>query len=356
MKVAMLVPSLRRRAPVAVAVDLADGLVARGHQVTVFHLDAEKDLVTKAEARRVKPWQIHAFQGFDVLHSHMLRPDCMAAAARLAGRGSPRALVTTIHNYVRADLANTHGNAVAAVMSRIWMKVWRSFDGAAVLSDDARRHYHSALGGDRLITIPNGRSPHDTRSADVEEHQALTALRATKTVLGANALVSPRKGLDQVLHALVHLPECVFVLVGDGEALPELKRLAAQLGVADRFHALGFKDNARDYLRYYDIYTMPSRSEGLPLALLEAAASGLSIVCSRLPVFAEVFNDSQASFFELDDTTALVAAVQRARNDRAVLGSAAQSRFEAMYSLDAMVERYLSLYGNLLEGRRVTAE
>lgn len=347
MKIAVLVPSLRRTAPIFVACDLSETFRERGHEVELFYLDDVVEVQPSCSTERWRWRNRSRLAGFDVVHSHMLRPDLFAAFTVPRHRERP-VLVSTIHNYVREDVANTHGSIVAAVAAWGWTQAWGRMDACVVLSEDARSYYRRFLPKQEFVSIANGRAAHRLAARPVREHDALTALRSRYWIVGSNALVSRRKGLEQVVKALAHLPDSAFVLVGEGPDLDRLTRLARSLGVADRFVTLGFKDNARDYLDYYDVYAMPSRSEGLPLALLEAAAARRPIVCSTLPVFGEVFDGSQAAFFDLDDIAGLQQALSRAYDQRVELGAAAQRRFESAYSIEAVADAYLALFDRLV--------
>ena len=72
--------------------------------------------------------------------------------------------------------------------------------------------------------------------------------------------------------------------------------LADRLGVRDRVCIAGYKKNAYQYLPYYDIYVMSSRSEGFPLSLLEAMIYKRNIVCSDIPIFKEILSENEVTF------------------------------------------------------------
>lgn len=75
---------------------------------------------------------------------------------------------------------------------------------------------------------------------------------------------------------------------------------------------LGYKNDAYKYLPYFDAYTIPSHSEGFPLAMLEAAAYGKPIIASNLSVFKEIFTDDEISIFDLNDEKSVPNAIERA--------------------------------------------
>ena len=98
---------------------------------------------------------------------------------------------------------------------------------------------------------------------------------------------------------------------------------------------LGYKNDAYKYLPYFDAYTIPSHSEGFPLAMLEAAAYGKPIIASNLSVFKEIFTDDEISIFDLND-------------EKEKLSRNAKLKYENVYSPDHFVGRYLAIYTKLL--------
>ena len=98
-------------------------------------------------------------------------------------------------------------------------------------------------------------------------------------------------------------------------------------------------------MSYYDIYGMVSRSEGFPLSLIEAAAYGVPTVCSRIPIFEEVFADNEVAFFTLEDISSLKNAILNTNKD---MGNKFYAAYNERYTLDKMAQRYLDLYCNKL--------
>lgn len=84
-------------------------------------------------------------------------------------------------------------------------------------------------------------------------------------------MLSPIKGIDQLIKCLPYIPDYKLYIIGDGNIKSQLIQLSHDLGVADRCYFAGYQENAYKYLPYYDIYAMPSRNEGFSLAVLEAA-------------------------------------------------------------------------------------
>ena len=89
------------------------------------------------------------------------------------------------------------------------------------------------------------------------------------------------KGIDTLLEALAALPEVYHVAIaGHGPERIQLERLSQQLGLTGRVHWLGRCDNMLNFYHAIDLFCMPSRQEGLPLALLEAQSCGKPVIAS----------------------------------------------------------------------------
>jgi len=109
-------------------------------------------------------------------------------------------------------------------------------------------------------------------------------------------------------------PDCAFVALGGETVQPgfqkELEALAEKLGVAADLHFLGWRDNVAEIVRAADVFVLPSRQEGLPLALLEAMASGIPVVATPVNGVPEVVQDEQNGLLvPVDDSTRLASAV-----------------------------------------------
>mgnify|MGYP003156748968 FL=1 len=167
-------------------------------------------------------------------------------------------------------------------------------------------------------------------------------------VVGTSCALSPLKGLDLIIQALQELPQTKFCIIGDGKIKNDLIQLSVKLKVSDRVLFLGYKKDAYKYLPYFDVYAIPSHSEGFPLAMLEAAAYGKSIVASNLSVFKEIFTGDEISIFDLNDEKSVPNAIERAFLEKEKLSRNAKLKYGNVYSPDNFVSRYLAIYTKLL--------
>jgi glycosyltransferase involved in cell wall biosynthesis len=171
-------------------------------------------------------------------------------------------------------------------------------------------------------------------------------------VVGALGNLYPVKGHADLVRALGLLrercPRMHVVLLGRGETREPLLTLAASLGVADRLHLAGFREDAAACLGVMDAFAMPSLSEGMPLSLLEAMAAALPIVATRVGGVPEAVEDGRTGLLiPPGDPPALGGALARIAEAPAWatdLGRAAQHHVREHFSLDAMVRQYQEMY------------
>jgi len=140
-------------------------------------------------------------------------------------------------------------------------------------------------------------------------------------------------------------------IVGDGPLLPALRAQVAALGLQDAVWLPGARPDIGALLHSFSLFTLPSLAEGTPVSLLEAMASGLPVVASRVGGIPEVVDDGvHGLLVPAGDGDALAQALGRYAADPALRrrhGAAGRARIENGFSMRAMVEAYTALYDGL---------
>ena len=120
-----------------------------------------------------------------------------------------------------------------------------------------------------------------------EEARRLLGLDPNVRLLGALGRLVPVKGHIYLLQAFAKLkdvyPQVQLAIIGKGREESRLLADVERLGLGGRVHLLGFRENALQYVRAFDIWTMPSLAEGLGLALLEGMSGHLPVIASNVP-------------------------------------------------------------------------
>ena len=134
--------------------------------------------------------------------------------------------------------------------------------------------------------------------------------------------------------------------------------LTAELGIRDKVSFLGRKDNVAEYLQCADILVMPSVSEGMSNALLEAMACGLAVIATNIAGNNEVVAHLRNGvLIEPRNARQLAEALLYVLGDAELasrLGQEARKTVEEGYSLDQVVDQYMELYQSLASDKQIS--
>lgn len=172
-------------------------------------------------------------------------------------------------------------------------------------------------------------------------------------IVGTVGRLDRQKGHDLLVRALSDLPEdASVVIVGDGPESRAVHELAADLGVDERVLVTGWREDARDYLTGFDVFALPSRFEGFPLALLEAMLAELPVVASDVGSVGEAVLDGETGLMiEPEDVAGLTRALADLLDDpgrRRQLGAAGRAHVLANFSPEASARAFQALYREIL--------
>lgn len=201
-----------------------------------------------------------------------------------------------------------------------------------------------ALGRNTVISIPNGVPdwlPEPAQSG-----------RSGQFVVGSVGRLDAMKGHDVLLRAAAQVEGVQVVILGEGEERAALEGLAQQLGIRDRLELPGWVSQPRAYLPGFDVVALPSRSEGFPLAMVEALLAARPVVATGVGSVPEaILNGETGILIEKNDVTGLAEALRRLRDDpelRATLGRQGRDFALAHFTVEAMTAHYEQLWSKLL--------
>ena len=252
----------------------------------------------------------------DVLHTHGQRVDVLdAGVARRLGIPS----VTTVHGF-------TGGDWKSRLYERLHRRALRRFDAVVAVSrplgDELAR---SGVPPGRLHVVPNAWSGRDEPLSRDQAREAL-AVRAARFHVGWVGRLTEEKGPDVLLAALrllADLPLVVSVL-GDGRERARLETWAGKQGLGERVRWFGNRPEAGRVFPAFDAFVLSSRTEGTPIVLFEAMATGAPIVATAVGGVPDVVSSQEALLVPPDDPAALAEAIRRVSSDPA--GAAARAR------------------------------
>jgi glycosyltransferase involved in cell wall biosynthesis len=284
-----------------------------------------------------------------VLHAHNIGPLIYAGVAiRILPMVRRPQIVYSDHNQLFSM------NASRAARARWYLKL---ADQVVAVSADLQRtlteHLHAAPG--RVQVLYNGVDSRRFAHVDRFKVRRELGIADGEFVAGMAVVLSAHKGINYLLDAvpaiLAKAPATRFVIAGDGPARASLEEQARALGVGDRVVFIGHRTDIPDVVSAFDTYVLPSLTEGLPLALLEALAVGSPIVCTRVGGNPEIVEDGVNGYLvPPGDSAALADRILRLHADpefRAAARERNLKKFSERFTLHTMVDGHSRLFGDL---------
>ncbi len=207
-----------------------------------------------------------------------------------------------------------------------------------------------ALGRHTVQSVPNGVPDRGMPSAPPPGGQH------SRLRVGSVGRLDAMKGYDVLLRAIAQVDDTHLTIWGDGAERPALEQLALELGLGDRISLPGWVDDPRQYLPEVDIFVLPSRSEGFPLAIVEAMLAARPVVGTRVGSVPEAVLAGQTGLVvEKNDVTGLAHALRQLKADAALrdrLGQQGRAVAAAEFTAQGMAQRYEQLWRELLNTPR----
>ncbi|WP_017258050.1 glycosyltransferase family 4 protein [Pedobacter arcticus] len=347
MKIAFIIPSLANKGPILVCQDIVKSIISKVEYCHVYYFDEVNELEFPCSTTKISFFSNLNFDKYDIVHSHMFRPDLYLLINRVF-RHKKYKTVTTIHTAIYDDLKYAYSWIKSVTLPPIWKLSWNNLDQIVVLTNFAKSYYKDLKPG--VEVIPNGKSI-STQEIEQNDKNRLDNIRRKYKIIGTVASFDDRKGLDQVINALPFLKDYIFVVIGKGpkKIIDKLSKIAKELHVSDRILFLGERPKGDRYIPYFDIFVIPSISEGFPLALLEAAAHKAAIICSNIEVFKESFKETDVKFFELKNIKSLLDAVAFVQENNDSMKRNVYETFKNKYTPEIMADSYLRLYKKMID-------
>jgi glycosyltransferase involved in cell wall biosynthesis/GNAT superfamily N-acetyltransferase len=260
---------------------------------------------------------------YDIVHVHSPLPGSVARLAALSVKpGARPGLVSTEHNRWE-----TH-----RLPTRLANRVTSRWDDASFAVTDEVRESMRGPVASRAVTLRHGIDVDRVAAETVhrDEVRAELGIGPDEFVIGTVANFRPQKDYPNLLEAARRLKDrdvpVQIVAVGQGSQEAEIRRLHERLSLGERVVLTGFRSDAVRVMASCDAFTLASRWEGLPVAVMEALALGLPIVTTAVGGMAEEFTDGDdALLVPAQDAGALAEAWERIAGDRELRGNLAHA-------------------------------
>jgi glycosyltransferase involved in cell wall biosynthesis len=351
----------RRFEPIVVALtrpdDLVTDFVDAGARPTVLAARPPSTLVAAARVARLV-----RRRAVDVVHVHS-GPDRKVGQLAALATGVP--VVGHLHA-PWPHLAPMCGDDVGS-LTRGWShskaalrrRVERRTCARYIAVGDEVACFHRGLVDGGIVTVPNGV---DLRRFTVPTASARRSARAdlglgadSRVIVSVGRLVDG-KGHADLVRALSWLPGVHLVLVGDGARRAAIEHHASALGVGDRLLMVGHQPDVRPLLGLADAFVLASSTEGLPMSVLEAMATGLPVVAYDIDALRSIVTEGATGHLvPHGDEQALASSLERLLDEperRASMAVAARSEVEHRYDARLMTRSVESVYEAVLQPTR----
>ncbi len=299
------------------------------------------------DARNLR--RLIAQEQFDIIHTHGSQ-DSWAIALAVQLKTNP-VIVRTKHNLfpIKNHIFNRwlYGNFFDHIICI----------SEEIRNDCVRKEYISPA---KLSLIYSAIAPEKLRSVSTEEKTAIKNKLGIRNefIVGTVARLRPEKGLNVLLKAMPEVikqvGEVKLLIVGQGSEAQTLQHLARSLDIADKVIWSGFTPDIAPLLDIMHLFVMPSLSEGLGTAVIEAAARGLPIIASRVGGILDIIEHNVSGILvkpgdSQELATAIISLAKYPELARKLALNASKIS-QQKFSLSHLIDKSLQLYQTLISG------
>lgn len=294
----------------------------------------------------------------DVFHVNSSK---MAGLGALAGRlAGTKRIVFTGHAWAFNEQRSWISRVIIAALHVL--TVWLSHITIAV-SDKARQDIIRIpfVPKKKVIRIYNGIEAPTWIPREDARTELLQKLSGDRNVvpttirerlwMGTFSELHPNKGLDICITAIASLPseqlnKLAFFICGDGEQYPLLKKMIVDHNLTHHIFMLGYVKNASLYSKAFDIFSLTSRTEAFPYAVIEASMAGLPTIASRVGGIPEILGRDYPFLTEPNNPASIARCIERCikspRDDKLIEHIRHTTE---RFTLETCVRQTLNAYG-----------
>jgi L-malate glycosyltransferase len=323
-------------------------LEASGAEVTCFNRHNSGTIILSAfsVARFCKQQQI------DLMHCHL---PVAGIVGRLAGKIAGIPVVYTEHNLMQRY------HPVTRIMN---VRTWNWQSAVIAVSHGVAASIQSHVKSSVPVRVIQNGVPAQSLLRSTQDRSRVRlqlGIPGGAPVIGTVAVFRIQKNLPDWIRAARiikdSIPECHFLLVGDGPLRSEVERQIHSAGLSEAIHLSGLQENVAPYYSAMDLYMSSSIFEGLPIALLEAMAMNLPVLATSVGGVPEIIDNEVTGFLVEPARPELLAAsaISLLRNEalRNRIGFAARSVIESRFNISKMTAQLEMLYTEIFSKRQI---
>lgn len=289
-------------------------------------------------------WRLFKTEKPDIVHLNSSKIGGLGSlAARLAG---VKKVVFTIHGWAFDEDRSWWQKMLIKMISWLTITLCHQTIAISKHSKDQTKNWPGKAHG-KIKVIYNGI---DTNADIKYKTRDDLGISTDSLIIGTIAELTKNKGLWYAVKAMKELKnrKIILFIVGDGEEREVIEGLVAKEGLEEKVVLLGFRDNAQNLLKVFDVFILPSLKEGLPYVLLEAGLAERPVIASNVGSIAEIITDNETGILipprDLDALTEAIDHLTGNAPKRTLLGRALREKIESDFSKNTMMDKTLSLY------------
>lgn len=283
----------------------------------------------------------------NLIHSHGYKGNILAGSLPRSTRKIP--IVSTIHGWTATNK-----------FSKIWF--YSMLDRFFLRRMDAVFYVNGSMsrigGRAKGFVVENGipELKFDHASA-LESDSLVREFVSNSFIIGTICRLSEEKGLKHLIKAIRLLSDkhsdIKAIIIGEGPLEGQLRRIISDEALSDKILLAGYREAAFNYLPLFNIFALPSLTEGLPITLLEAMQAEVPIIATRVGGIPSLLEEGKLGLMvEPADAQALADAVEVLRSSPDVATTMVKKARQAAlvkYSSRSMAEEYLKAYEDILK-------
>ncbi|TJX68820.1 glycosyltransferase [Soehngenia saccharolytica] len=285
---------------------------------------------------------------YDILHVHLFPSQYWVALAKPLFRNKSIKLVTTEHS-------SHNRRREKSYFKHIDKYIYRKYDKIISISEKTQENLMNWLKvkekcRDKFIVIHNGIDMDKFSNAlPYKKEEIVSKFNEETKVITMVARFSEAKDQPTLIRAMKKLNSDIhLVLVGEGPLLEECKKLTNDLGISERVHFLGYREDVARIMKTSDIIVLSSNWEGFGLSAAEGMASGKPVIASNVDGLREIVRDV-GLLFDTGDEKELNRLIKELldRQEYYVNVSGECIKKAQMYDIENMIKKILCIYNSL---------
>lgn len=282
-------------------------------------------------------WLSRHLQYYNIVHSHLFPSQLWVAMASRLSNAKTK-LITTEHS--------TYNRRRKSWFRPLDKFMYNSYQSIACISSATASALINWIPDitEKVTIVPNGINLERFRTARAASRNEIIQDINCTVILSIGRL-QPQKDHATTLRAIAKVPEAQLVLVGDGEMRKHLERLASDLGIANRVHFLGNRQDIPELIKMSDIFVQSSYWEGFGIAALESMAGGLPVIASNVPGLNNII-EGAGLLFPPGDSDALAKAISLLISSPELRNKLSKAGLEkaSFFSIEHTADLYIDLY------------